>query len=271
MNPIFITIGNIQIYWYSVILLLAFTVGGILAIKEGKRFDIPKDYMTNMFFYIIFFALIGARLYYVLFNLDYYMQNPVEILKVWEGGLAIHGGIIAALLVVIIYSKKYNVTTTRLLDILVVSLILGQAIGRWGNFMNGEAHGAVTTLEHLRSLHIPDFVINGMFIEGKYYMPTFFFESVSCFIGFIVLCIVRRREYTKVSELTSLYLIWYGITRFFIEGMRTDSLMFNGFRVAQIVSVIMVIVGIVIFIMIKKGSVFDNRYNDPDFKENVRF
>ena len=271
MNPIFITLGNIQIYWYSVILLAAFVVGGAIAIREGKRFDIPKDYMINMFFYIILFALVGARLYYVAFNLDYYMQNPVEIIKVWEGGLAIHGGIIAALLVVIVYSKKYNVTTTRLLDILVVSLILGQAIGRWGNFMNGEAHGAVTTLEHLQSLHIPDFVINGMFIEGKYYMPTFFFESISCFVGFIVLCILRRMPYTKVSQPTSLYLIWYGITRFFIEGMRTDSLMFNGFKVAQIVSIIMVIIGIIMFVIIKKGSVFDNRYNDPEHKENVRF
>ncbi len=271
MNPIFITIGNINIYWYSVILLLAFTVGGILALKEGKRFGIPSDFMTNMFFYIIIFALLGARIYYVLFNLDYYMQNPVEILKVWEGGLAIHGGIIAALIVVIVYSKKYKVTTTRLIDILVVSLIIGQAIGRWGNFMNGEAHGAITTLEHLRSLHIPDFIINGMFIEGKYNMPNLFFESVSCFIGFIVLLIIRRREYTKVSELTSLYLIWYGVTRFFIEGMRTDSLMLNGFKMAQIVSAIMVLIGIIIFIVVKRGSVFDNRYNDPDHKEKVIF
>ena len=271
MNPIFITIGNIQIYWYSIILLLAFMVGGFLAIKEAKKFDIPKDYMINLFFYIIIFALIGARLYYVLFNLDYYTSNPSEIIKVWEGGLAIHGGIIASLLVVFIYSKKYDVSTTRLLDILVVSLILGQAIGRWGNFMNGEAHGAVTTLEHLKSLHIPDFIINGMFIDGKYYLPTFFFESISCFVGFIVLAIIRRREYTKVGELTSIYLIWYGITRFIIEGMRTDSLMFMNIRVAQIVSILMFLIGLVIFILVKKGSVFDNRYNDPNYKENVRF
>ena len=271
MNPIFITIGSFQIYWYSVILLAAFVFGGILAIHEAKKFNIPKDYMTNMFFYIVIFALIGARIYYVLFNLDYYKANPNEIIRVWEGGLAIHGGIIAALLVVIIYSKKYKVNTTRLLDIMVVSLILGQAIGRWGNFMNGEAHGAVTTLANLKNLHIPNFIINGMFIDGKYYMPTFFFESVACFIGFIFLSIVKRRDYTKVGELTSLYLIWYGVVRFIIESMRTDSLMFYGFRVAQIVSVIMVIIGIVMLTLVKKGSVFTNRYNDPDFKENIFF
>ncbi len=102
-------------------------------------------------------------------------------------------------------------------------------------------------------------------------MPTFFFESVSCFIGFIVLLIIRRREYTKVSELTSLYLIWYGVTRFFIEGMRTDSLMLNGFKMAQIVSAIMALIGIIIFIVVKRGSVFDNRYNDPEHKEKVIF
>ena len=271
MNPVFLTIGNIQIYWYSIILLIAFVLGGILAIKEAKRFAIPKDYMTNMFFYIIIFALIGARIYYVLFNLDYYKANPGEIIRIWEGGLAIHGGLIAAIIVVYIYSKKYNVTTSRLVDILVVSLILGQAIGRWGNFMNGEAHGAITTLEHLRSIHIPDFIINGMFIDGRYYIPTFLFESISCLIGFIVLIIIRRRPYTKVGELTSIYLIWYGIERFIVEGMRTDSLMISGIKVAQIVSVIMVIIGIIILTLVKKGSVFINRYNDPDFKENVRF
>ncbi|MBP3765819.1 MAG: prolipoprotein diacylglyceryl transferase [Bacilli bacterium] len=271
MNPILVDLGFIQIYWYSFILFLAFFIGGILAIHEAKKWNIPEDFMINLFFYIIIFSLIGARLYYVLFNLDYYKMYPMEIIKVWQGGLAIHGGLIAALLVVLIYSKKYKVKTLRLLDILVVSLILGQAIGRWGNFMNGEAHGIETTIEHLKNLHIPDFIINGMNIDGIYYIPTFFYESILCFIGFIILFIFRKLKYTKIGQTTSLYLIWYGIVRFIIEGMRTDSLMYMNFRVAQVVSVIMVIIGLIMFIKLKAGSLFENRYNDPENVENIRF
>ena len=167
MNPIFIDLGFVTIYWYSIILFIAFFIGGLLALREAKSKNIDEEFMLNLFFYVAVFALIGARLYYCLFNFDYYKDNPINILKIWEGGLAIHGGLLFALIIVIIYSKKYKIRTMRILDILSVSLIIGQAIGRWGNFMNGEAHGPVTTLEHLQSLHIPDFIINGMYIAAK--------------------------------------------------------------------------------------------------------
>jgi len=232
MNPIFLDLGYFQIHWYSVIILAAFLIGGKLATVEAVKWKIPKEFMTNLFFYIIIFSLIGARLYYVAFNLDYYLSDPIKILKVWEGGLAIHGGIIVSLIVVIFYSKKYRVNTMRLLDILVVSLILGQAIGRWGNFFNMEAHGPVTTLEHLQSLHIPEFIINGMNIEGVYYEPTFLYESLACLLGFFILIIYRSMRYTKVGATTGLYFIWYGIIRFFIESLRTDSLMIGEFKIA---------------------------------------
>ena len=113
MNPIFLDLGFIQIYWYSLILFLAFLLGGTLAIHEAKKWKIPEDFMVNLFFYIIIFSLVGARLYYVLFNLDYYSNHVIDIFKVWEGGLAIHGGLIASLIVTIIYSKKYRVNTLR--------------------------------------------------------------------------------------------------------------------------------------------------------------
>jgi phosphatidylglycerol:prolipoprotein diacylglycerol transferase len=250
---------------------MAFLLGGILAIHEAKKWNIPSEFMITLFFYIIIFSLIGARLYYILLNLDYYLANPISMFKVWDGGLAVHGGFIAGFIVVIIYSKKYRIRTYRLLDILVVSLLLGQAIGRWGNFTNGEAHGAATTLDYLQSLHLPTFVIEGMNIDGVYYIPTFFFESVACFIGFIVLFIFRKLRYTKLGNTTSLYLIWYGVVRFFIEGMRTDSLMLGEFKVAQIVSLIMIIVGIIMFIIQRKGSVFNNLYNDDKNMENPLF
>lgn len=271
MNPIFLDLGFVQIHWYSVILIVAFFIGGFLALKEAKKWKITEDFMINLFFYIIIFAFIGARLYYVAFNWDYYSANLSSIFKVWEGGLAIHGGMISALIFIIFYTKKYKVSTLRLLDILVVSLILGQAIGRWGNFMNGEAHGAMTTLEHLQSLHLPEFIINGMNINGAYYEPTFLYESLWCLIGFIVLIVYRNRKYTKIGTTTSLYLIWYGIGRFFIEEMRTDSLMLGNFRVAQIVSILMIIIGIIMFIILKRGSVFNNKYNDMSNTHETNF
>lgn len=271
MNPIFLDLGFVQIHWYSVILIVAFLIGGSLALREAKKWKITEDFMINLFFYIIIFAFIGARLYYVGFNWDYYSNDLTSIFRVWEGGLAIHGGMIAALIFVIFYTKKYKVNTFRLLDILVVSLILGQAIGRWGNFMNGEAHGAITTLEHLQSLHIPEFIINGMNINGVYYEPTFLYESLWCLIGFIILIVYRSRKYTKIGTTTSLYLIWYGIGRLFIEGMRTDSLMLGDFRVAQIISVLMIIIGIIMFIILKRGSVFNNKYNDMSNTHETNF
>lgn len=244
MNPILLDFGFIKIYWYSLLLFIAFFIGCFLALRESKKHNIEEDFMVNLFFYTIPIAFLGARLYYVIFNWNYYSVNLVDIFKIWEGGLAIHGGILAALIFLIFYTKKYNVSFWKITDILVVSLILGQAIGRWGNFFNGEAHGAITTLEKLQSLHLPNFIIEGMHIDSNYYIPTFLYESIWDFIGFIILFLFRKRS--KVSQTTSLYLIWYGIGRFGIEAMRTDSLMLGNIRIAQLISIIMIIVGILL-------------------------
>ena len=261
MNPVFLDLGVIQVYWYSVFILLGFLVGGTLALWEAKKWEISEDFMVNLFFYIIIFAFLGARIYYILFNLEYYMNDPISMIKVWEGGLAIHGGIIACTIFIIFYTKKYKVDTLRILDILAVSLIIGQAIGRWGNFLNGEAYGPATTLSFLKGLHLPQFIIDGMFINGTYYQPTFLYESIGCLIGFIVLLIFRRRKHTKVGHVTALYLIWYGVLRFFIESLRQDSLMLGDFKMAQIVSIVLILIGVIMFIRLRKGSVFDNSYN----------
>lgn len=261
MNPVFLDLGVIQVYWYSVFILLGFLVGGTLALWEAKKWEISEDFMVNLFFYIIIFAFLGARIYYILFNLEYYMNDPISMIKVWEGGLAIHGGIIACTIFIIFYTKKYKVDTLRILDILAVSLIIGQAIGRWGNFLNGEAYGPATTLSFLKSLHLPQFIIDGMFINGTYYQPTFLYESIGCLIGFIVLLIFRRRKHTKIGHVTALYLIWYGVLRFFIESLRQDSLMLGDFKMAQIVSIVLILSGVIMFIRLRKGSVFDNSYN----------
>lgn len=271
MNPILLDLGIIKIYWYSAMIFLGLLIGGWLILKEAERFNISEDFIVNLFFFTIPIAVIGARLYYVLFNWDYYSVNMSEIFMIWEGGLAIHGGMLFGLLWIIFYTKKYKVNTFRILDMIVIGLIIGQAIGRWGNFFNGEAHGTVTTLEHLQSLHIPEFIINGMNIGGTYYLPTFLYESIWCLLGFIILLVIRRLKYIKIGQTTAVYLIWYGIGRFIIEGMRTDSLMIGNFRQAQIISIIMVILGIVIFILKGKGSKLDNQYNKMGDINEIKF
>lgn len=249
MNSVMLDLGFIKIYWYSFFILMGVIVGYKLAINESQKFKIPKDYMINYFFYVLIFGLLGARAYYVIFNFAEYQNNLLDIFKVWEGGLAIHGGIIAGILVTLVYTKKYKIPFFRIADIMVISLIIGQCIGRWGNFFNGEAHGPVTTLSFLQSLHLPKFIIDGMYINGTYYQPTFLYESIGCLIGFILLILIRRRKNLILGDLTSIYLIWYGIIRFFIEGLRTDSLLFFNLKAAQLVSIIMIICGILIIVL----------------------
>lgn len=271
MNPVLLDLGFIKIYWYSVMILLGLFIGSSLIISESKRYKIPSNYITNLIFYTMIFAIIGARLYYVLFNFNYYSNDLLGIFRIWEGGLAIHGGIIAGLIFIIFYTKKYKVNTWRMLDIIVVGLIIGQAIGRWGNFFNGEAHGPIVSLEFLKSLHLPQFIIDGMNINGLYYHPTFLYESLWCLIGFVLLLVLRRRHYCKIGQTSAFYLIWYGIGRFLIESLRTDSLMLGNFKVAQIVSIILVLSGIIILILKSRGSKLDNRYNDMENIDEIRF
>lgn len=267
MDRIALDLGFIQIYWYSLFIFFGILVGTFVILKECKRQNINDDFIVNLIFYTVIFGLIGARLYYVCFNLDYYLKYPLEILEIWNGGLAIHGGIIAGLLCIFIYCKKYNAKLLKLLDIIVVGLIIGQAIGRWGNFFNQEAYGAITTLENLQKLGIPDFIIDGMYIGGAYRQPAFLYESIWCLAGFIALLIVRHYRYLKTGQLTGVYLIWYSIGRFFIEGMRTDSLMLGSLKMAQIVSIAGIAIGVLMLILCRKGSRFDNLYKDAEKKE----
>lgn len=249
MNNIFLDLGVIKVYWYSIILLIAFFLGGALAIKQAMKKGIKESFMTNYLFYLVPIVIIGARIYFVLFHLDYYRVYPLDIIKVWEGGLAIHGGIMAGLLFTYFYTKKYHISFLPFLDILSPSLILGQAIGRWGNFMNGEAYGPAVTIEHLKNMHIPNFIIEGMNIGGTYYTPTFFYESIWCFIGFLIMYFgIRKIKNSKKGTLTSFYLLWYGIGRWKIESLRQDSLMLGSIKVAQLVSILMIIIGILMIV-----------------------
>lgn len=270
MNPVMINLFGIEIRWYSIILLLAVIIGVSLLIKEGKKYDYSKDFLFNLAFWVIIFGFIGARIYYVIFNYKMYLNDPISILKVWEGGLAIHGGLIGGILTLIIYCKRYNVRILKVTDMASLSLLLGQAIGRWGNFFNSEAHGGATTYFALQSKHIPEFIINGMRINGVYYEPTFFYESLWCLLGVFVLLVARKYRYLKVGQLTGIYLMWYSFGRFFIESMRTDSLMIAGFKAAQIVSIILFILGLVMIMTLGKKSKFEDLYSEEK-GTNIKF
>lgn len=259
MNPILLKIGNITIYWYSVMILIGFLIASYLITKETQKFNIKKETITDMLFYTIIIGILGARIYYVLFNLNYYLNNILDIFKVWEGGLAIHGGIIAGALFIIIYTKKNNLNTLKILDICVPGLLIGQALGRWGNFFNGEAHGPVTSLEHLK--YLPKFIQKGMYIDGNYYIPTFLYESILCLIGLIIVLIIRRKLKIKNGQTTGFYLIWYGIIRFIIESFRTDSLMLNTLKQAQIISIIMITIGMILIIKGNKNKKYSEINN----------
>ena len=270
MNPVMFKIFGFAIRWYSVLILVGAVIGVYILKREAKRFNMNWDFIFNLSFWTIIFGILGARIYYVIFRWSQYESSLLDIFKIWEGGLAIHGGIIAGAITVYVYCKKAKANTLKIIDMALPSVMIAQAIGRWGNFFNSEAYGRVTTLTHLENIHVPKFVIDGMFIEGAYHHPTFLYESIWCFLGFITLLIIRRNKYIKIGTLTGIYLMWYSVGRFFIETLRTDSLMLGGFRVAQIVSIILFIVGVFLVIRGKRQGKFENLYNS-DKDNNIRF
>ena len=257
MNRVAIDLGSIKIYWYSITMFLGVLFGMIVAYIEVKRKKIDATKFENMAFYAILFGFVGARLYYVLFNLDYYLDNLGEIFMVWHGGLAIHGGIIGAIAAMYLYCRKNKMSLIEMLDICAPALLIGQVIGRWGNFFNSEAHGGIVSRYFLESLHLPTFIIDGMYINGHFYHPTFLYESLLNLICFIILMLLRRNKKIKLGAITGIYLMWYSIVRFFIESLRTDSLMLGDFRMAQIISIVLFIIGLFLII----SSFKKDKYN----------
>ncbi len=249
-NPVAFDINGFEIRWYAITMVLGILLGLIVALRRLPRFDISEDSFLNYFLCLIPFAIIGARAYYVIFEWDYYGNNLDQIINIRSGGLAIHGAIIAGALVTIVYCyyKKYNIL--KFFDLLVPSLALGQAIGRWGNYFNMEAHGRMTDLPWA----IP---VYNFADEVIYVHPTFLYESIVDLLLFFFLLYFENKRETKCGQATCLYLIFYSFARFFIEGLRTDSLLFFGLRQAQIISIILLLVGLIGLIIIHfKGKPF---------------
>ena len=262
LDPIALSLGPIQIHWYGLIIGAAIALGLYLVVRESNKRGLDKDLFIDLLLWAIPIAILSARAYYVIFEWDYYSQNPGQIIAIWKGGLAIHGALIGAIITAYVFTKKRNVSFWQVADITAPSLILGQAIGRWGNFMNQEAHGGEVTRAFLENLLLPEWIINQMYINGVYYHPTFLYESLWNILGFILLLVLRRVNLRR-GEIFLTYLIWYSIGRFFVEGLRTDSLMLTeSIRMAQFISILLIVGAIAVLIYRRVKGYADIRYLD---------
>ncbi|WP_244833526.1 prolipoprotein diacylglyceryl transferase [Clostridium sp. BJN0001] len=249
MNPIAFSILGYGVRWYGIFIGFSVILGMIIAYYNAKKLNVDFEVISDGFLIVFPSAIIGARLYYVIFEFSYFKDNILSIFNLRTGGLAIHGGILGALISMIIYCKVKNINIVKYLDIIAPSLILAQAIGRWGNFMNGEAHGDVVSYEFIKKF--PLFIQKGMYINGSYYNPTFLYESIWNVLIFIILLFLLLYRKKTDGMVISFYIILYSFGRFFIEGLRTDSLMFFNIRMAQLISLIFIAVGIIYLIKIK--------------------
>lgn len=256
LNPIAFNLGPIEVHWYGIIIACGVMLAVYLAVREAPKRGIKPDNIYDMILWALPVALICARLYYVVFQWSYYKDNPGQIVQIWDGGIAIYGSLIGAMIVVIWFCRRRFIPVWLMLDVAAPTVILAQSIGRWGNFMNQEAFGKVTSLTYLQGLHLPHFIISQMYISGAYRQPTFLYESVWSFLGFLVLITLRHNpKLFKQGEVFLGYVLWYSFGRFFIEGMRTDSLMLLNLRVSQILSVILFIGALIMIIYRRRNAV----------------
>lgn len=266
LSRVFISVGPFTIYWYGVIIAFGIFLGLYLASKEAERLGLEKDLMTDLLIFAAPVAIIFARIYYVTFEWKQYVGQPWwKWLAIWEGGIAIHGALIGAVLTAIIFSRIKKVSFWQIADITAPSIILGQAIGRWGNFMNQEAHGGPVSKAFYENFmqYLPSFIVDQMCIDGVLYHPTFLYESVWNVIVFALLLWMRYKLNPLRGEIFLTYLVAYSVGRFFIEGLRTDSLMLLGIlRQAQVLSLLLIIGAIIIILYRRKVLQVNVRYAD---------
>jgi len=267
ISDIFIDFGFFQWQKYSFMILLGITIAILLGIKEGKKLGIMGEQILDGAIIVVPLSILGTRLWYVAFEWsNFYVPGSIvdtflKVIDISGGGLAIHGGFFTALISVIVYTHYKKINVFKVFDLMAPGFLIAQASGRWGNFFNQEAHGGVIGgvtdgLENLsldeqreflsETLNLPDYITNNMYLYGpdglNYYHPTFLYESIWNIVGFIIILILRRTKLTRTGDMIGFYLIWYSAGRFFIEGMRTDSLYIGntGLRTAQIISLLMI-------------------------------
>ena len=229
--PRSLEIGPLNIYLYGIIIALGMVLAVVYGCRRGKAFGISADDITDGVLWIVPFAILCARLYYCVFSWDTYKDNLISILYIWEGGLAIYGGVLGAALGVAVFCRFKKIKLPALLDLVALGFLIGQSIGRWGNFFNREAFGAATDSFFRMGLM-------NMYTETwEYYHPTFLYESLWNAVGFVLLHFLsKRRKYD--GQIALGYVAWYGLGRTFIEGLRVDSLYWGPFRVSQVLAAV---------------------------------
>ena len=261
MDRIAFSIGKFDIYWYAVIITIGLILAVSFCIWQAPKFDLTVDNVLDVLLWGLPIAVICARAYYVLFKLDQY-DSFAEMINIRDGGLAIYGGVIGAFITGFVYCRVKKVNLLALFDLGAFGFLIGQAIGRWGNFVNAEAHGGVTDLPW------------GMTINGYGpYHPTFLYESLWNILGFIAIFLFAKKWMKHHGEVFSLYFTWYGLGRFIIEGLRTDSLYLGSVRISQLLAAVFFLAGIAFFIMLRKGvfAKIQNKIVDQAVKKQGKY
>lgn len=238
-NPVAFSLFGIDIRWYGILIALGIVIAGIVSYNRAEKFNIQKDSIVDIILVSVPMGIIGARLYYVIFQWSYYKDHIGEIIAVRNGGLAIHGGLILGIAVAYFMCKVKKVEFFNVMDLAIPTVALAQGIGRWGNYINGEAHGGVTNLPW------------AITVNGEKVHPTFLYESLWCLCIFVLLIILSKKRLFK-GQILMLYGILYSIERFFVEGLRTDSLMIGPFRQAQVISLFIIILSVIGYVILRK-------------------
>ena len=244
--PASFTLFGREIYFYGVLIAAAFLAGMFTCTRNAEKIGAKADDVYDLLLWLMPVSILGARAYFVLFRLDYYLAHPAEIPAVWEGGLAIYGGVLAGIAVIWLFCRKRGIRPLAMLDLFATACILGQAIGRWGNFLNREAFGCET--EIFCRMGLTDVTGSTIYVH-----PTFLYESLWCIAGFCLLrSLLKKRRFD--GQCLFFYFVWYGTGRFFIEGLRTDSLYIphSGIRVSQVLSALLALLGAVL--LFRKGK-----------------
>ena len=271
VSPTAFKIGSVEIKWYALCIMLGFALAIVYVLVQGKKQGFKSDTFIDLAIIAMVFGLIGARLYYVLFRLDQYIKDPISILYIWKGGLAIYGGVILAVLASFVYCRVKKQPFLKLADIAAPALLIGQGIGRWGNFFNQEAFGVNTDLpwgmtgnivaENIRSEAADIKDRFGILLDSsKPVHPTFLYESLWCLLGVLVLWLFYKKFKKFDGEVALAYCAWYGFERMFVEGLRTDSLiLFANVRISQVVAAVTFITAVVLIIVFRIKNKRDKR------------
>ena len=245
-DPIAFSIFGVDIRWYGILIACGMLLAVLISCKRAPSHGITEDDVLDLAIWMLPVGVIGARLYYVLFNASYY-HSLSDVLNIRNGGLAIHGGLIFGAIVVLAICRRRKINPLNMLDLIIPSVALAQSIGRWGNYFNGEAHGGPTDLPW------------AILVDGQLVHPTFLYESLWCLALFFFLSWFDKKKRTAMGQTFSLYLILYSLERFFVEGLRTDSLMIGPFRQAQVISVCAMIAGILLYRYVSKKFSIDHK------------